>query len=102
MHDNARPHTAEVVSEALTLIGIDAMDWPARSPDLNPIEHVWDNLGKRVRRRAVVPETLNELRAALQEEWEGIAQEDIARLIRSMPRHFQKVIIARIHAIKQL
>ncbi|UYV78662.1 hypothetical protein LAZ67_16002320, partial [Cordylochernes scorpioides] len=45
------------------------MDWPARSPDLNPIEHVWDALGRRIRARHPSPRTLVELRTALLEEW---------------------------------
>lgn len=40
MHDNARPHTARVVRDYLNDIRITQMDWPARSPDMNPIEHV--------------------------------------------------------------
>ncbi|KAJ4444360.1 hypothetical protein ANN_06152 [Periplaneta americana] len=54
---------------------------------MNPIEHVWDMLGRRVKNRRPRPESLQELRRALGEEWELIPQEDIANQIESMPRH---------------
>lgn len=95
MQDNARPHAANCVSEYLNLVGIETMNWPARSPDMNPIEHVWAMLGRKIRSRLVVPDNLNALRRALLEEWEAISQEYIQTLIESMPRRMEAVIRAR-------
>ena len=94
MHDNARANTARIVSDVLNEVEINVMDWQACSPDLNPIENVWDILQKRVRRRVDVPETLHELRVHLQEEWYSIPQADIARLIGSVEGRLQEVIQA--------
>ena len=52
MDDNARPHRAIIVRNRLQQAGIQTMAWPSHSPDLNPIEHVWDELGRRLNNRA--------------------------------------------------
>ena len=85
--DNARAHRARVVTNYLQRRNIQTLPWPAMSPDLSPIEHVWDILGKRVRRRIPQPRTLGELGAALQDEWGRIPQVTIRRLIGSMHCH---------------
>ncbi|KAI3363825.1 hypothetical protein L3Q82_001427 [Scortum barcoo] len=86
MQDNARPHVAGVCQQFLQDEGIDAMDWPARSPDLNPIEHIWDIMSRSIHQRHVAPQTVQELADALVQVWEEIPQETIHHLIRSMPR----------------
>ncbi|KAI3368028.1 hypothetical protein L3Q82_026857, partial [Scortum barcoo] len=61
--------------------GIDAMDWPARSPDLNPIEHIWDIMSRSIHQRHIAPQTVQELADALVQVWEEIPQETIRHLI---------------------
>ncbi|GFW40338.1 hypothetical protein TNCV_1018961 [Trichonephila clavipes] len=51
------------------------MDWPARSPDLIPIEHVWNFLSRRLAARTLQPVTIRELRLALQDEWAAMPQQ---------------------------
>ncbi|KFM70844.1 Transposable element Tcb1 transposase, partial [Stegodyphus mimosarum] len=86
MDDNARPHRANIVSECLQSEDITRMEWPAFSPDLNPVEHVWDMLGRRVAVRQPRPACLPELRRALLFEWCNIPQDPIDNLILGMPR----------------
>uniref|UniRef100_A0A674F3R5 Tc1-like transposase DDE domain-containing protein n=1 Tax=Salmo trutta TaxID=8032 RepID=A0A674F3R5_SALTR len=95
MQDNARPHVAGVCQQFLQEEGIDAMDWPARSPDLNPIDHIWDIMSRSIHQRHVAPQTVQELADALVQVWEEIPQDTIRHLIRSMPRHCREVIQAR-------
>ncbi|GFU49439.1 transposable element Tcb2 transposase [Trichonephila clavipes] len=61
MDDNCRPHRANLVEDFLFEEGIVRMEWPACSPVMNPIEHVWDALGRRVAGRQPPPQTLQEL-----------------------------------------
>ena len=93
--DNARPHTARVSADFLRNSNITVLPWPSKSPDINPIEHAWDVLGRRVRERAVPPQNLDELYQCLQQEWRAIPRATIRNLIRSMPRRCQAVERAR-------
>ncbi|GFY09039.1 transposable element Tcb1 transposase [Trichonephila clavipes] len=66
MDNNARPHLVSIVIECLQSEDITRMDWPVFSPDLNPVEHVWEMLGRRVAARQPPPTCLLELRRLLQ------------------------------------
>ena len=68
MDDNALPHTAHAIQEYLEREGIEHLDWPARSPDLNPIEHIWNSLQTAVSARQVQPRSIQELGAMLVQE----------------------------------
>ena len=67
-------------------------DWPAKSPNLNPIEHLWDNLDQRVRRRLIPQSNIIQLRQALIQEWNNIPQAEINTLNRSM-RHRRHLVL---------
>lgn len=95
MDDNARAHRSGDVEAYMLEVGIRRLDWPARSPDLNPIEHVWDVLKRRVRSVQPAPQTIRELKNVITAEWERIPQETIKDILASMPRRMQAVISAR-------
>ena len=92
--DNARPHTARITQAFLQQQNIDVLPWPSKSPDLNPIEHIWDELDRRVRQRPHKPITLPELRQALQDEWNNLPQAVISTVIAAMRRRCHDVVDA--------
>lgn len=93
--DNARPHRARLVNEYLQEAGIERLEWPALSPDMNPIEHAWDQLKRAVRRRRNPPRTVDELRIAAIEEWDNLEQQSLNDLVDSMTRRVRACRLAR-------
>ncbi|GFW29371.1 uncharacterized protein TNCV_743131 [Trichonephila clavipes] len=85
MDDNTRPHHENIVEECLQSEDITRIDWIVNSPNLNPIEHVWDMLGQRIAACQPPPTCLPELRSALLDEWCNIPQDQIDNLILSIP-----------------
>ena len=97
MDDNARAHMARITMRYLEQTAFVRLDWPARSPDLNPIERAWDMLQKAISSRQVQPATVRELREAFIEEWAQLPTHKLCRLIGSMRRRCQAVINAHGH-----
>ncbi|GFU29527.1 transposable element Tcb2 transposase [Trichonephila clavipes] len=95
MDDNKPCHRTVAAEQLLESEDIERMDWPTRSPDLNPIEHVWDFLGRRLAARTLPPVTIRELRLALQDEWAAMPQQLIDTLILSMGRRCETCLAVR-------
>ncbi|GFV11847.1 transposable element Tcb2 transposase [Trichonephila clavipes] len=95
MDDNAPCHRTVAAEQLLESEEIERMDWPARSPDLNPIEHLWDFLGRRLESRTLPPVTIRELRLVLQDECAAMPQQLIDTLILSMCRRCETCLAVR-------
>ncbi|GFV57359.1 transposable element Tcb2 transposase [Trichonephila clavipes] len=81
-----QPPRANLVEDFIFEEGIVRMEWPACCPDMDPIEHVWDALGRRVASHQPSPQTLQELERDLLEEWDRIPQLVINSRIDPMPQ----------------
>ena len=90
--DNAPRYTAKSTVKWKESKLIDSLEWPSQSPDLNPIEHLWDELERRVRRDKVKPKNKAELFAAVEREWGQIHNNVINNLVNSMPRRVKAVL----------
>ncbi|GFW30120.1 transposable element Tcb2 transposase [Trichonephila clavipes] len=83
MDDNASCHRTLAVQDCLDSEGIQRLVWPARSPDLNPIQNVWDALGRQVAGRNYPPTNKNTLIHALTEEWDKLHQQLLDNVVQS-------------------
>ncbi|GFX16551.1 transposable element Tc1 transposase [Trichonephila clavipes] len=86
--DNARPHTARVAQDFLR--HFQTFSWPARSPDLSPVEQVWDQL----KRQMPSCHSVYDLELAVQDLWAHLPQDNIRCLINSMPDRVAACIAA--------
>ena len=87
--DNARLHRGHIVNDFVRVNNITRTDWPANSPDLNPIENLWDELGRRTYRDNP-PQIFPQLRHHLAQEWQNIPQATISRCVGSMRKRCQE------------
>jgi hypothetical protein len=104
MQDNASIHTAKKVKEWFAKHGVENItDWPPYSPDLNPIEHIWWTLKKRVFEmfpdivtdRSESEHARQQLESALQAAWDTIDKKDFDCLYKSMPDRIEACIKAK-------
>ncbi|GFU21310.1 transposable element Tcb2 transposase [Trichonephila clavipes] len=89
MDDNATCHRTLAVQDCLDSEGIQRLVWPARSPDLNPIENAWDALGRQIAGRNYPPTIKNTLIRALTEEWDKLPQQLLDNVVQSMVRRVE-------------
>ena len=80
MDDNARLHRSRATTPYLQSEAVTSVPWPAMSPTLNPIEHIWDMLDRRIQVREPPVQNIPQLEAALHREWQQLSQQNIRRL----------------------
>jgi len=93
LQDNDPKHKSNLVRTWLFTNGISLLEFPAYSPDLNPIENLWNDMARRVEARPA--STIDELQDVIAEEWERTSPAYLRKLARSMPERCQAVIDAQ-------
>jgi transposase len=93
--DGDSKHTSNLAQETLDELGLEVMEWPAQSPDLNPIEHVWKQLKSDLKAENRVFATKDELWEAVEELMMDENKDTCRNLIASMPSRVQAVINAK-------
>lgn len=95
MQDNAPAHAHKATIEDFSERDIYPMHWPAFSPDLNPIETLWNEMKDWLARNyPMVTKSQEQLRQRVIEAWEALGQSLLQKLIREMPQRCQDVINA--------
>ena len=90
--DNALPHIANYTKQWQSDNNVDVIDWPARSPDLNPIENAWGELARALYANAWQYDFVDDLKESIQLEWDKLSMQYFRNLIRSMPKRTVKVV----------
>ena len=93
--DNDPKHTSRVTKNWLTSTGIKTMKWPSQSPDLNPIEHLWCLVKRRLGEYPEIPGSIHDFMERVDEVWKNIPENSCQSLIESMPSRVVAVIKAR-------
>jgi transposase len=93
--DNDPKHTSKTAKKWLEDHDITLLDWPPQSPDLNPIEHLWNHIKKELFKYPTTAKGVWELWERIVEVWNNIEPEVCQNLIESMPRRIQAVLQAK-------
>ena len=95
--DNAPCHKARIISNWFLENDNEftILKWPPQSPDLNPIEHLWDVVERELRALDVHPTNLHQLQDAILSIWANISKECFQHLVESMPRRIKAVLKAK-------
>ena len=93
--ENDSKHKSKMATTWLEDHGFQGLSQPAQFPDLNPIEHLWAHLKRRVADYKVPPKGILELLRQGQEDWDKIGAEVCHKLIESMPRRIEAVLKAK-------
>ena len=81
MQDGAPAHSKQVITRWFKYEKIELLDWPGNSPDLNPIELVWDYLKKRINQKHGGQHTREALCKIWKSEWDLLEQDIIDEFI---------------------
>lgn len=90
--DNAAVHSAKVVKEYFSLTSTPVLEWPSRSPDLNPVENLWGRMAQKVYENGRQYNTVNNLKQSIQDVWKNLEMDYLQNLINSMPSRIFEVI----------
>ncbi len=91
--DLAPAHTAKGTKSWFNDHGVTVLDWPANSPDLNPIKNLWGIVKRKM--RDTRPNNADDLKATVKETWASIPPQQCHKMITSMPRRTEAVIKAK-------
>ena len=94
MEDGAPAHRARLTQSYRDHYRIPSLRWPPASPDLNPIENIWNLLKRRINDHQPRPTRRTEVKEAIIVEWNKITMEEISNVVDSVPERVQAVISA--------
>ena len=92
-HDNDPKHRSTIETTWLNQEHVECLRWPSFSPGMNPIEHLWDDVERRMKKEQ--PKNEKELKEALSRVWKGIEKGTLKKLVDSVPNRLNEVLRMR-------